>query len=302
MLDDALVLTVYAHSHLPGAINLPPIAVDSYMVTRRIPDGSTEIVVYCASPNCEDSLATGVQLQELGYTNVRHYPGGKNEWRDAGLPSNARELVRPEMTRPKAKDWTDFAQSDAGITLLELFAYLAEQLAYRQEQIAAEARLRTRRRYLLGLAAALAAALSFVCRRRRPARGLPHGRQTGASSSGMEREVPWKLRVPSWPPELIHAADDVGWVMHATGALGLAAMIIAASLAFMWSRAWRPGQAGSGHRRHPVPRFGRLLPAVPLPAVDPDRLDPDVPPRQTCRQNRLARRALLSFRRARCCG
>ncbi|MBA3734974.1 MAG: hypothetical protein H0W90_07235 [Actinobacteria bacterium] len=39
-------------------------------------------------------------------------------------------------------------------------------------------------------------------------------------------------------PELIHAADDVGWVMHATGALGLAAMIIAASLAFMWAGTW----------------------------------------------------------------
>lgn len=44
-------------------------------------------------------------------------------------------------------------------------------------------------------------------------------------------------------PELIHLADDVGWVMHATGALGLAAMIIAASLAFMWSGVW-PTWAG----------------------------------------------------------
>lgn len=71
------------------------------------------------------------------------------------------------MKRRKDKDWTDAAESDPGITLLELFAYLAEQLAYRQEQVAAEARLRTRRRYLLALAAALAAALSFASRRRR---------------------------------------------------------------------------------------------------------------------------------------
>jgi rhodanese-related sulfurtransferase len=86
VLVDALAPMVYAHSHLPGAINVPPTAFDSYTVARRIPDRNTEIVVYCASPNCKDSLATGVQLQELGYTNVRHYPGGKNEWRDAGLP------------------------------------------------------------------------------------------------------------------------------------------------------------------------------------------------------------------------
>ena len=66
-----------------------------------------------------------------------------------------------------ARDWTAATASDAGITLLELLAYLADQLAYRQEQAAAEARLRTRRRYLLTLAAALAAALAFACRRRR---------------------------------------------------------------------------------------------------------------------------------------
>jgi hypothetical protein len=44
-------------------------------------------------------------------------------------------------------------------------------------------------------------------------------------------------------PELIHAADDVTWVMHATGAVALAAMIIAASLAFKWAGAW-PNWAG----------------------------------------------------------
>ena len=44
-------------------------------------------------------------------------------------------------------------------------------------------------------------------------------------------------------PELIHAADDVGWVMHATGAAALGAMIIAASLAFMRARVW-PSWAG----------------------------------------------------------
>lgn len=44
-------------------------------------------------------------------------------------------------------------------------------------------------------------------------------------------------------PELIHAAGDVSWVMHATGAVGLGAMIIAASLAFMWGGVW-PNWAG----------------------------------------------------------
>jgi len=90
--DDALVLVdalppmSYAHSHLPGAINLPPSAVDPSVLARRIPDRNAEIVVYCANPDCEDSVATAHRLRALGYTNVHHYPGGKNEWREAGLP------------------------------------------------------------------------------------------------------------------------------------------------------------------------------------------------------------------------
>ena len=44
-------------------------------------------------------------------------------------------------------------------------------------------------------------------------------------------------------PELIHAAGDATWVMHATGAVGLGGMIIAASLAFMWGAVW-PKWAG----------------------------------------------------------
>ncbi len=44
-------------------------------------------------------------------------------------------------------------------------------------------------------------------------------------------------------PELIHAADDVGYVMHATGGAALGAMIIAASLALMGAAVW-PRWAG----------------------------------------------------------
>jgi rhodanese-related sulfurtransferase len=83
---DALPPMSYAHSHLPGAINLPPSAVDPSVLARCIPDRNAEIVVYCANPDCEDSVATAQRLQALGYTNVHHYPGGKNEWREAGLP------------------------------------------------------------------------------------------------------------------------------------------------------------------------------------------------------------------------
>jgi rhodanese-related sulfurtransferase len=86
VLVDALAPMVYAHSHLPGAINLPSAGFDTETVARRIPDRRVEIVVYCTSPDCADSHETANRLQALGYTNVRRYAGGKNEWREAGLP------------------------------------------------------------------------------------------------------------------------------------------------------------------------------------------------------------------------
>jgi rhodanese-related sulfurtransferase len=86
VLVDALAPMVYAHSHLPGAINLPPLGLDAEIVARRIPDRDIEIIVYCTSAECDDSVVTAERLRALGYSNVRRYAGGKNEWRDVGLP------------------------------------------------------------------------------------------------------------------------------------------------------------------------------------------------------------------------
>ena len=82
---DALPPMSYAHSHLPGAINLPPERVDE-AAEKRMPDKDAEVVVYCANPECESSTDTARRLLALGFTNVRHYPGGKDEWRRLGLP------------------------------------------------------------------------------------------------------------------------------------------------------------------------------------------------------------------------
>lgn len=85
VLVDALAPMIYAHSHLPTAINMPPAGVDATRCAKRIPDLDMEIVVYCANPDCDDSVVTARRLEALGYTNVRHYPGGKDEWRARGF-------------------------------------------------------------------------------------------------------------------------------------------------------------------------------------------------------------------------
>jgi rhodanese-related sulfurtransferase len=85
VLVDALAPMSFAHSRLPGAINLPPEWVDE-RGPGRIPDRGAEIVVYCASETCDSSVEVGNRLLELGYPNVRHYVEGKKGWIEAGLP------------------------------------------------------------------------------------------------------------------------------------------------------------------------------------------------------------------------
>ena len=85
VLVDALAPMSYARSHLPGAINLPLEWVDE-RAPRRVPDLDTEIVVYCIDVKCTSSVFVGERLRSLGYTNVRHYADGKDDWMEAGLP------------------------------------------------------------------------------------------------------------------------------------------------------------------------------------------------------------------------
>jgi len=85
VLVDALAPIAYAGAHLPGAINMQPQTVEQ-RARRKIPDLETEIVVYCAGPDCDSSVEVARRLVELGYAKVLHFSGGKQAWRAAGFP------------------------------------------------------------------------------------------------------------------------------------------------------------------------------------------------------------------------
>jgi hypothetical protein len=55
------------------------------------------------------------------------------------------------VQRGEAKEWTDDAQSDLGVALVEALAYVGDLLSRYQDEIAAEARLKTRRRNAFAL-------------------------------------------------------------------------------------------------------------------------------------------------------
>ena len=83
-LVEALGPAFFADAHLPGAVNIPPDRVD-HLAARLLPDVDAPVVVYC-SGTCSNSDSTARRLVELGYTNVRVYQGGKEDWIEAGLP------------------------------------------------------------------------------------------------------------------------------------------------------------------------------------------------------------------------
>ncbi|TCK00328.1 rhodanese-like domain-containing protein [Nocardia alba] len=81
---DALGPEYYAKAHLPGALNLVENDVDTVAPTL-LPDRDAAIVTYCSNPACGNSQAVASKLEALGYTNVRKYREGIQDWSDAGL-------------------------------------------------------------------------------------------------------------------------------------------------------------------------------------------------------------------------
>jgi len=85
ILVDTLPEAAFARGHLPGAVN---IRSDDILdaAPERLPDKDAEIVVYCASPCFQRAGKAAARLERLGYSRVRHFEGGKEDWRAAGLP------------------------------------------------------------------------------------------------------------------------------------------------------------------------------------------------------------------------
>ena len=82
---EALGAPYYEDAHLPGAINIPHTEV-AELAPVLLPEKDAAIVTYCSNTACRNSEVAALQLIKLGYTNVRKYAEGKEDWRAAGLP------------------------------------------------------------------------------------------------------------------------------------------------------------------------------------------------------------------------
>ena len=76
---------------MPGALNL---ARDDFAQDYRNLAGVLQaaqdkpIIVYCSGGECHDSRLVANALLSLGFSNVRVFTGGWDEWSAAGLPAS----------------------------------------------------------------------------------------------------------------------------------------------------------------------------------------------------------------------
>ena len=85
VLIEALPRKYYDDGHLPDARHMPHDQTRALAPTV-LPDQRAEIVVYCASDTCQNSHIAARVLEQMGYTDVAVYAGGKKDWSEAGLP------------------------------------------------------------------------------------------------------------------------------------------------------------------------------------------------------------------------
>ena len=93
-LVDALPKDYYNQRHLPGAVNLVESEVED-RAAHLLPDKAAEIVTYCSNAACGNSQAVANRLERLGYTNVRKYREGIQDWVEAGLPIESATAPHP---------------------------------------------------------------------------------------------------------------------------------------------------------------------------------------------------------------
>jgi rhodanese-related sulfurtransferase len=94
VLVEALGAGFYADAHLPGAINIPPGQVKR-LAPALLPDRAATIVVYCTG-SCSSADAVARLLEELGYTTVAVYAGGKEDWVEHSLPVERSDALDPQ--------------------------------------------------------------------------------------------------------------------------------------------------------------------------------------------------------------
>jgi rhodanese-related sulfurtransferase len=88
---DARAARAWRRGHLPGAVSLPWMKVDTEFrhVEPLLMTPDTPALVYCERDDCDEGLLLARHLRRRGYGNITLFAGGYAAWRKAGGPVEA---------------------------------------------------------------------------------------------------------------------------------------------------------------------------------------------------------------------
>jgi rhodanese-related sulfurtransferase len=103
VLLNVLTRAAFEAGRIPSSVNLP-VGELAERAAEVLPAPEQETVAYCASSSCSLAAQAVALLRNLGYTNVREYHGGMEEWIERGgrierAESVAQAVVVSEPTR-----------------------------------------------------------------------------------------------------------------------------------------------------------------------------------------------------------
>ncbi len=97
---DARSAEEFGAGHIPGALLLPEDDFDETVSSwKGLISPETLLITYCSGGGCNSSRDVAQLLKEAGYSRVKVFYGGWEEWKKAGYP-----VETGERTRSKARD------------------------------------------------------------------------------------------------------------------------------------------------------------------------------------------------------
>lgn len=76
----------YRQGHIVGSVNIPFEEFDPGVLEEISLPYNNPIVVYCDGSECQSSTNLAKHLAEQGYSDIRVFFGGWQEWKNSGLP------------------------------------------------------------------------------------------------------------------------------------------------------------------------------------------------------------------------
>lgn len=91
----------YDIGHIPGAISIPESQFDKH-VGMLPQDKNALMIFYCQGLKCDLSHKAAFMAEKLGYTNIKVYAGGVDDWQAKGEPVSVSTAYMKKIVADKA--------------------------------------------------------------------------------------------------------------------------------------------------------------------------------------------------------